>query len=248
MVESFASYAVQRTRDCRRSLERLPKPSRMPVKRVLTRLGKWVAENPNRVVPRGAGFVYRHTDPRVEITYCVDEKNQKLRATWVAVSLKRRLLIFISYSHKDREWVDTLQSFLTLLEDNGNVRAWEDSQIMAGQQWRVAIDEALAGASIAVLLVTQDFIASKFIRDVELPQLLEHRANGRLEVHWIPVRPCTYHDMPLNELQALCDTKKTLVGMTDVERAHEFVQIYNKLKATCERLTGAPFKSAKFRV
>ncbi len=247
MVESIASYAVQPTRDCRRSLEQLPKRSRVQVKRVLTSLGKWVAENPGRVVPRGAGFVYRHTDPRVEITYCVDEKNEKLRATWVAVSLKRRLLIFISYSHRDREWLDTLQRFLTLLEHDGNVRPWDDSQITPGQQWRVAIDEALAGASIAVLLVTQDFIASKFIQDVELPELLEHRANGRLEVHWIPVGPCTYEDTPLGEIQALCDTEKTLVGLSDVERAHELKEIYKKLKAACEKLTGAPFKSAKFR-
>ena len=32
--------------------------------------------------------------------------------------------------------------------------------------------------------------------------------------------------------------------MTEVERDNEFVEIYNKIKATCERLTGAPFKSA----
>jgi hypothetical protein len=199
------------------------------------------------VVPRGAGFVYRHTDPRVEITYCVDEKNERLRATWVAVPLKRRLLIFISYSHKDRKWLDTLKSFLTLLEDNGNVRPWDDTKITPGEPWRAAIDEALAGASIAVLLVSQDFIASKFIQKVELPQLLEHRANGRLEVLWIPVRPSTYEHTPLSEIQALCDTGKTLVGFDDVERERELVAIYGKLRAACEKLAGASFTGAKVR-
>lgn len=247
VVESFSSYFVQPTRDCRNSLDRLPKPSRVPVRRVLTRLGKWIDDHPDRVVQRGAGFVYRHTDPRVEITYCVDTKNRKLRATWTAMSLKRRLLIFISYSHKDREWLDILKNFLTLLDSEGNVRPWEDTQITPGQKWRVAIDEALSSASIAVLLVTQNFIASPFIQDIELPQLLAHRANGRLDVNWIPIRPCTVHDTPLNEIQALCDTKRTLTGLDEFERDNELVEIYNKLKAACERLTGVPFKSGKFR-
>jgi hypothetical protein len=247
MVESFASYAVQPTRDCRASLERLPKSSQPEIKRVLMRLGKWVAENPDRVVPRGAGFVYRHGDPRVEITYCVDEKKQRLRATWVAVSLKPRLLIFISYSHKDRKWLDMLQTFLTLLENDGNVRPWEDTQIRPGQQWRVAIDEALSSASIAVLLVSQDFIASEFIQKVELPQLLEHRENGRLEVNWILVRPCTYQDTPLGGIEALWPTKENLLAMTEAQREEVLVQIYNKLKVACERLLGAPLKTTKFK-
>lgn len=247
MAQLYSSYAVQRTPDCRRSLERLPKPSRLQAGRVLTRLGKWVDENPDRVVARGAGFVYRHPDSHVEITYCVDSKKRRLRATWVAVRLKPRLLIFISYSHKDREWLHLLQDTLTLLTENGNVRAWEDTQITAGEQWRVAIDEALASASMALLLVTQNFIASKFIREVELPQLLDHRANGRLEVNWIPVRPSTVHDTPLIEIQALCDAKKTLLGMEQIERDRELVEIYNKIKSACEQLTGIKFKSAKFR-
>jgi hypothetical protein len=245
MAESFAAYAVQPTRDCRKSIEQLPKPSQLPARRVLTRLGKWVSENPDRVVPRGGGFVYRHPDPRVEITYCVDRENEKLRATWVTPSLERRVLIFISYSHRDRKWLDTLKTYLTLLEDNGNVRAWEDKQITSGQEWRVAIDEALAGASITLMLVTQDFIASKFIQSVELPQLLDHRDNGRLEAHWVLIRPCTYHDTPLCKIQALCKAQP-LAGMTKVERERALVEIYDELKASCERLTGAPFKSSKF--
>lgn len=246
MVESFASFAVQPTRGCRASLERLPKPSRPAINRILMCLGKWVAENPDRVVPRGAGYVYRHADPRVEITYCVDQKKQRLRATWVALSLKPRLLIFISYSHKDRKWLDMLKTFLTLLENDGNVRPWEDTKIMPGQQWRLAIDEALAGASIAVLLVSQDFIASEFIQQVELPQLLEHHANARLHVNWILVRPCTYQDTPLEQFEALWDTKQTLLAMTEAEREQVLVEIYKKLKAACERLMGAPLKTTKF--
>ena len=208
MVESFASYAVQPTRDCRKSLERLPKRSQLPVKRVLTKLGKLVVENPDRVCRAVPGSSIVTPTPASRLPTVSTRSTRSCARTWVAVSLKRRLLIFISYSHKDREWLDTLKSFLALLKTDGNVRPWEDSQIMSGQKWRVAIDEALPARRSPVLLVTQDFIASPFIRDVELPQLLEHRANGRLEVHWIPVRPCTYHDMPLSELQALCDTKR----------------------------------------
>jgi hypothetical protein len=246
MDESMVEYAVQRSDDYLASLARLPKPSQAAIKRIVLRLGKWVTENPKRVTQRGAGYVYRHDDPRVDITYCVDKKKGTLRATWVALSLKPRLLIFISYSHKDKEWLETLKNFLTLLENDGNVRAWEDGQIKPGEQWRVAIDEALASASVAVLLVTQNFIASEFIQKVELPELLEHHANGRLELNWILVRPCTYKDTPLADIEALWPPPPTLIGMSEAEREEVLVAIYDKLKAACEKLMGAPLKTTKF--
>ena len=202
-VELLADYFVAKTADCVESFKRLPKALRPRVERVVTRLGKWVDQNPGAVVARGAGFVYRHADPRVEITYCVDSNTRRIFTTWTAVPLQRRLLIFLSYSHCDTHWPTKFQKYLWDLEAECHVRHWIDQQIESGQLWRVAIDEALSGASIAVLFVTQDFLSSNFIRKVELPQLLDHFVKGRLDLGWIAVRTSTVKDTVLSEIQAL---------------------------------------------
>lgn len=40
--------------------------------------------------------------------------------------------VFISYSHKDEEWKDRLQTHLDVLGVEGLLDVWEDRQISAG--------------------------------------------------------------------------------------------------------------------
>lgn len=233
---SLATYDLAFTDDCMSSLRRLPSSSKSRVRRVLMCLGRNVDEHPERVVRRGKGFIYRHQEPLVEITFCINSSERTLLATLTSVSLTKRVLIFVSYSHDDRKDLRILKKFLSGLETHGNVREWDDSRIGSGDDWRVAIDEALAGSSIAVLLVTQSFLASPFIKNVELPELMKQWENGRMDVNWIPMRPCTVHHTRLAEIQALIDPKKTLHQMRLVEREQVLVDIHDKLKQVCERL------------
>ncbi len=43
--------------------------------------------------------------------------------------------VFISYSHKDEQWKDLLQSHLSVLEKQGKLEIWEDRQIETGEDW-----------------------------------------------------------------------------------------------------------------
>jgi hypothetical protein len=58
--------------------------------------------------------------------------------------------VFISYSHKDREWLSKLQTMLKPLVRNKIISVWEDTKISAGDEWRGEIKEALARAKAAV--------------------------------------------------------------------------------------------------
>src|SRR3954471_19210024 len=56
--------------------------------------------------------------------------------------------VFISYSHRDKKWLDRLQVHLAPLLQKGAVTVWADTQIRPGQEWKREIESAMASARI----------------------------------------------------------------------------------------------------
>ncbi len=103
--------------------------------------------------------------------------------------------IFISYSHKDEEWKDRLVAQLGVLRYEGLIEIWDDRLIGAGEDWLQHIRDAMNRASIAVLLVSADFLTSEFILDIEAPHLLERRDREGIRIFPIIVRPCLWRNV-----------------------------------------------------
>lgn len=100
--------------------------------------------------------------------------------------------VFISYSHKDEAWKDRLVTHLGVLQQEGLIDLWDDRRIGAGGNWYQKIQEAIAKASVAVLLVSADFLTSKFILSKEIPSLLERRDKEGLRIYPVILRPCAW--------------------------------------------------------
>ncbi|HET6977941.1 MAG TPA: TIR domain-containing protein [Pyrinomonadaceae bacterium] len=114
------------------------------------------------------------------------------------------LKIFISYSHKDESFKDDLVTMLDGLQRRGIVDTWQDRRIEPGDEWNKSIQDAMNECDLALLLVSRDYIASRFIQEEEQPKLLQRRNEMQLRVIPIIVRPCTWQSEPvLKDLQVL---------------------------------------------
>jgi hypothetical protein len=117
--------------------------------------------------------------------------------------------IFVCYSREDRGWFDQyrLISFLEQSVARDGVHVWFDVSrkgIGAGEVWRQEIANAIEQSSIAVLLVSQDFLNSDVIMSFELPLIKARAAQGALKVLPILVGQCDYSADPfLSERQIL---------------------------------------------
>ena len=139
--------------------------------------------------------------------------------------------VFVSYSHKDVEFLNRLLVHLRPLEFEGLIDLWVDTKIKAGEKWKVAIENALEHSRVAILLISADFLASTFIVENELPPLL---ANAELEgTKIIPVivKPCRFtRDKHLSVFQAINNPTSPIANLSDGKRE----EIYDKVAEAVE--------------
>jgi len=100
--------------------------------------------------------------------------------------------IFISYSHKDEEWKSRLVTHLGVLQQQDYLDIWVDTRIEGGADWLQEIKEAIDVTSIAVLLISADFLNSKFITEKEIPMLLQQQQEKGLRIFPIILKPCDW--------------------------------------------------------
>lgn len=142
-----------------------------------------------------------------------------------------RTRIFVSYSHADGDWLKRLQVHLKPLERAGSIEWWDDTKILPGMVWRDEIEKALAAAQIGVLLVSADFVASDFIANHELPNLLAAAQNRGLTILSLIVGPSRFKRMPeLSRFQAVNDPDRPLIGLSKAEQEVDLLKLANRIE------------------
>ena len=142
--------------------------------------------------------------------------------------------VFISYSHKDDKWLQALQTHLAPFIRVKNLLVWDDTQIPPGAKWKPEIEMALAATKVAVLLVSRDFLASKFINEEELPAFLDAAEKEGLKILWIPVRSSNYKITKINDYQSVYNPDRPLARLTEDEQDEAWVEICDKIQAAYE--------------
>ena len=133
--------------------------------------------------------------------------------------------IFISYSHADAEYKDKLVKQLEILNLAGLCDPWEDGRIKAGTEWNLEIKKALEEADVAVLMVSEGFLNSKFINEYEVPLILERKEKGGLTVLPFFLKPCEWKNVPwLAKIQGFPPGGKAVIQSSKDEQQEILLQ------------------------
>ena len=138
--------------------------------------------------------------------------------------------VFISYSHRDKKWLEKLLTMLKPLARNKKISVWVDTNIIAGSRWREEVEGALATAKVAVLLVSPHFLASDFIAEHELPPFLDAAKKEGVVILWIYLSSCLYDESEIKDYQAAHDIAKPLDSLTAPEQNAVLVDVCRKIK------------------
>jgi hypothetical protein len=142
--------------------------------------------------------------------------------------------LFYSYAHKDEALRKQLETHLSLLKNQGVIQDWHDRRIQAGTEWDGVINEHLEQAKIILLLVSADFIASRYCHDVEVKRAIERHEAGTARVIPIILRSVDWHSAPFGRLQALPKNGKPVTKWTNRDEA--FTDIARGIRDVAEGL------------
>jgi hypothetical protein len=139
--------------------------------------------------------------------------------------------IFISYAHKDAGFREELQQFLIPFIRKQTIMVWSDKDIDAGEKWDAWIKKKIKESQIILFLVSQDFLASKYITDIEIRNAYN---NNKLILIPVILRPIVISHLELNAYQAvptdpesITEWKNRDAAWVDVTKALE--RVFNKI-------------------
>lgn len=149
--------------------------------------------------------------------------------------LKKTIRVFISYSHQDEKYLanDSLLGYLRGLEQEG-FEFWYDRDILVGETWDEEIRRQMELADIALVLVSQAFLNSRYCRESEIASFVRERKSRGLVIVPIILSACNWKGYDwLHETQFLPrDGKNIESTFKNVgQRKTFFFEVFKNLQA-----------------
>jgi hypothetical protein len=136
--------------------------------------------------------------------------------------------IFISYCHKDKDWLTFVMNYLKGLEYE-DIEIWFDKKIKTGKQWNPLIDDAIQRSHIAICLISQNYLNSDFIRTREVPGILNKQKEGMIVLP-VLIENCTWKVISwIKKLQIFPDDGIPLGKLTDEEQENMLIKLIDQI-------------------
>ena len=111
--------------------------------------------------------------------------------------------IFCCYARKDQPLLQSLKTHLMPLQWQGLITIWSDTDINAGVEWEEEIKKHLNTAQMILLLISPDFMASKYCYSQEMQRAMQRHEQQEARVIPILLRPTHWKGAPFARLQML---------------------------------------------
>ncbi|MEI7726922.1 MAG: COR domain-containing protein [Bacteroidota bacterium] len=134
--------------------------------------------------------------------------------------------IFISYSSADRNLRQIFEQRLKVHLASAKYKydtVWSDVEIPAGSDWNEKIQTALNQSNIGILLVSQQFLGSRYCMGVEFKEMLDRRKSEGYIIIPVLLQKCNFqNNAELNKKQFV-QTSKSECGITDKSGKNELM-------------------------
>ncbi|MBL9004038.1 MAG: toll/interleukin-1 receptor domain-containing protein [Myxococcales bacterium] len=134
-------------------------------------------------------------------------------------------MILCARSDRDIRHLERLRAHLRHFERTGEVSLFEEFQIEPGSVVSDSIAQAISRVSVAVLLITADFLAHDTLMTEQLPRLLERYQRSELRLLPVLVSACGYQLTPLGSIQPINPGRRSLTEMNVHERERLFERL-----------------------
>ena len=131
--------------------------------------------------------------------------------------------VFISYSHEDSSFLPKLRNHLQSLKEQNLINTWSDTDISPGTEWEPQIMGRLNSAQIILLLISADFMGSKFCYSIEMKTAIQRHKDKQARVLPIVLRSVDWEGAPFAELQMLPTGAKPIKQWSDMDEAFKDV-------------------------
>jgi tetratricopeptide (TPR) repeat protein len=142
--------------------------------------------------------------------------------------------VFYSSAEVDVPLLEQLEHHLSVLRHEGLITTWHQRQIAAGSDWQVELDQHLNTASLILLLISPDFLASNYQYGVELQRAMQRHDANEVRVIPIVVRDCDWKGAPFGRLQVVPRDGKPVTSWHNRDEA--FAEIAKEIRATLETI------------
>ena len=153
--------------------------------------------------------------------------------------MSRKINIFVIYTLADKDIMLHLLRHLTLLNEAFELSIWHDDPIIPGQTWKTYFESRIHHTDIFLLLVSDDFMNSQFIEQVELKAVIDRHKENKSVVIPVILDNCQWdidlkvkdYEFNLNELQVFPEEGRPISDWNTVDQA------YNNIVAGIKKAT-----------
>ena len=184
------------------------------------------------------------------INYQVGDKNsdswQKLdpdiaTTAKALVDLAQLRRIFIGYSNQDKKWRERLQKRIEMLELEGHFSNFDDNPINLVADQLPTIERRLHEADVAIILISDSFLASNFIRTKEIPALLRSREQQGMRLITLILEPCAWREtLELDFIRGSGKDDVPLSSLSQAKQEKALAKLAGEIASVLDRPTIFP--------